>query len=593
MSAVDVAQVLWLALAALGLNLAVGLAGQPILGQGAFVSVGGYGTVLLADRGDLPLGVAAAVAVVGAGVLGWLVAFGSSRLRGAYLALATWGLAWLVFAVLTAFPGLYGGSQGLVRRSPARLVSRFLGLEVTLTPVWHVVMAGALCLGVMALTRCILRGPVGLDLAALRAGPAAAESLGIDGAALRRNTLAAAAAIGALSGAGTAVLLGLIAPADVSPLLSVQLYVAVLVGGTASLWGPLVGVALLVALPSVADLLSGTAEFSVERSRGMVTAALLVAVLALREPVVRRVRAARPDVDVADRGEGRPPALAEPDSSPDPGGRAEVSAPSQQPAEAAAVLEARGLHHSYGELVVLAGVDLAVRAGEVHALVGPNGSGKTTTLRLLAGALAVQRGQVECAGRDVTGQGQRDRVRSGIVRTFQQTALFPGLSVLDHLRAGARGTERGGGVWRALLRTPSWQAAALRSDAVVKDLLGRSGLVACAPAQPEELTHGEQRLLQVVRAAAAQPLVVLLDEPAAGMSKEELHRLRDLVRDLAGNGMAVLLVEHDMRFVAAVADRMTVLAAGRVIATGRPDDVRRMSAVRAAYLGGTPEEDTL
>ncbi len=584
MSAIDVAQALWLLLAALGLNVAVGLGGQPILGQGAFVAVGGFGTVLLADRADLPLGVAAAAAVIGAGLLGWLVAFGSSRLRGAHLALATWSLAWLVFAVLVAFPGMYGGSQGLVRRSPARLVSRFLGVEVTLTPAWHVAIAGALCLAVMAVTRSMVRGPVGLDLAALRAGAAAAESLGIPGAALRRSTLAFSAALGSLSGAGTAVLLGLVAPADVSPLLSVQLYVAVLVGGSASVLGPLFGVALLVALPGIADLVSGTADVSVERSRGVVTAALLVAVLALREPVVRRLRAMLPERAT------RPGRETSEDRARPATGSPSTEA-GRRPGET--VLVARDLHHAYGELVVLDGVDVEVRAGEVLALVGPNGSGKTTTLRLLAGALPMQSGTVVIAGRDATGLDQRGRVRSGIVRTFQRTALFPGLSVIDHVRVGARTTECGGDAWRAVLRTPSWRAAARRSEAVIQDLLRRSGLGTRAVVASEELAHGEQRLLQVVRAAASGPRVVMLDEPAAGMSKDELGRLRDLVRDLAGNGVGVLLVEHDMRFVAAVADRMTVLAGGRVIASGRPDDVRRMAAVRAAYLGGAQDGSAL
>jgi len=584
MSAIDVAQALWLLLAALGLNIAVGLGGQPILGQSAFVALGGYGTVLLADRADLPLGVAAAVAVLGAGLLGWLVAVGSSRLRGAHVALSTWALAWLAFAVLTAFPGLYGGSQGLVRPSPARLVSRFLGVEVVLTPLWHIVIAGTFCAATMVATRSIVRGPVGLDLAALRAGPAAAESLGIPGAALRRSTLAASAAVGALSGAGTAVLLGLIAPADVSPLLSVQLYVAVLIGGTASVLGPLFGVALLVALPGIADVVSGTADISVERSRGVVTAALLVVVLALRDPVVRRLRALLPRRGTAeDRAASSVP-------SPAPEGDGGHERAGSVQGEGRVVLQARGLRHAYGDIVVLDGVDLDVCAGEVVALVGPNGSGKTTTLRLLAGATPVQGGSVLIEGRDVTGLDQRGRVLAGIVRTFQHTALFPGLSVADHVRVGARGTERGGVAWRAVLRTPSWRAAAAHSEAVVQSLLQRSGLAARPAATSEALVHGDQRLLQVVRAAASSPRVVMLDEPAAGMSQEELGRLRDLVLDLAGNGAGVLLVEHDMRFVAAVADRMTVLAGGRVIATGRPADVRTRPEVRAAYLGGSAQE---
>ncbi|HVF21036.1 MAG TPA: ATP-binding cassette domain-containing protein [Mycobacteriales bacterium] len=564
MSALDLAEVLWLLLAALGLNLAVGFGGQPMLGQGAFVAIGAYGTVLLTDRADLPLGVSASLTVTGAGVAGWLVAFGSSRLRGAYLGLATWGLAWLVYAALTAFPATFGGSQGLVRPAPARLVSRFLGIEVTLTPQVHAVVAAVLCAAVVLVTRSIARGPVGLDLAALRSGPAAAESLGIPGAALRRSTLAASAALGALSGAGTAVLLGLVAPGDVSPLLSVELLVAVLIGGTASVIGPVIGVAVLIALPALADALSGAAGVDVERSRGVVTAALLLAVVALRPRLTRRDQAAA--------------------SSPAPP-EAAAEVPERRPI-GDVVLAATGLRHSYGGVRVLDGIDLDVRAGEVHALVGPNGSGKTTTLRLLAGAITVQGGHVRVDGADVTGLDQRGRVLAGVGRTNQSTALFPGLTVVDHLRAGARSTERAGVAWRAVLRTPSWRSASARSGDRVTRTAVHAGLSDRLAVTPERLTHGEQRLLQVARAASTEPRVLLLDEPAAGMSLAESDRLASYVRTLAGNGVAVLLVEHDMRFVAQVADRMTVLAGGRVVATGRPDDVRRQPVVHEVYFGG-------
>lgn len=588
MSALDVAEVLWLLLAALGLNIAVGFGGTPMLGQGAFVAMGSYGTLLLSGRADLPLGVAVVVAVAAAGGFGWVVAFGSSRLRGAHLALATWGFAWLVFAVLTAFPGTFGGNQGLVRTAPARLVSRFLGVEVTLTPAVHVAAAGLLCAAVLAATRSLARGPVGLDLAALRSGPAAAESLGIPGAGLRRSTLAAAAAIGALSGAGSVVLLGLVAPSDVSPLLSVQLLLAVLVGGTvlagsgASVYGPVLGVAILVGLPEVANRIAGAAGVDVERSRGVLTAALLLAVVAAgprlaarRRPgrQVRLSRLSRHEDASSSSADGAPPGAA---------GNVMVGTVT---AGTVAALEVTGLAYAYGGLRVLDGIDLQVRAGEVHALVGPNGSGKTTTLRLLAGALPVQGGRIVLSGIDVTGLDQRRRVLAGVVRTFQSTALFPGLTVTEHLLAGARCTERSGVAWRAALRTPSWQTAARRSTRQVERTLRLAALAHRRDTTPERLTFGEQRLLQVARAASTRPRVMLLDEPGAGMSPAELEGLAAMVRSVARSGIAVLLVEHNMRFVAGLADRMTVLADGRVLASGAPDVVRREASVRAAYLG--------
>ncbi|HVF05735.1 MAG TPA: branched-chain amino acid ABC transporter ATP-binding protein/permease [Frankiaceae bacterium] len=546
MSAVDLARDLYLLLAALGLNLAVGYAGQPVLGQGAFVAVGAYGTFLLA--GTLPLGLAVLVAVAGAAGLGWLVAYGAARLHGAFLALGTWALAWLAVAVLAAFPGRFGGEQGLLRAAPATLVSPSLGLSWRLTPRWHVAFAVLLCAGLVLVTRALGRGPLGLELAALRQGPEAAASVGVRGASLRRNALAAAAAFGALAGALTGVLLGVVAPSSVAPLLSIQLFVAVLIGGTASPYGPIAGIALVLLLPDRG------------RGVGLLTALLLVAALALRDPIRRRL----PSWSRPPRREPEPAALPVAERGGD------------------VLLDASGLRKRYGGLAALDGVDLTLRAGEVHALLGPNGSGKTTLLRVLAGATAADGGRVVVGGRDVTALGQEERVRAGVARTFQDTVLFPGLDVRGNVAVGARAVA-GGSFARTLLRTPS----ARRDDARV----AAAGALALRDAElppgakPAELPYGEQRILQVARAAATNATVLLLDEPAAGMSAAETARLATLLRALAGNGRAVLVVEHNVRFVSAVADRVTVLAAGRVLAEGTPDEVRADPAVREAYLG--------
>ena len=559
---IDLATALYLLVAAFGLALPVAYAGLPVLGQGAFVAVGGFGTALLGPGGaGLPLGVACALAVLAAGVLGHLVALGASRLTGAHLALATWGLAWLVHRVVLSFPGLTGGAQGLVRPAPAHLVSPVLGLDLALTPAVHVVLAGGLCvLAALALVR-LERGPAGLDLAALREGPELAASLGVPVAARRRAVITAGAALGGLSGAGTVVLLGLVAPADVGPLLSLQLFVAVLVGGAARWWGPVVGVALLSVLPPVAEALAEAAGADPQRTRGVLTAALLVAVLA--------VRALLP---------GRPP-------------RSRAALPAAPPAVPAptgwhpVLLRARGVTASYGALRALDGVDLELRAGQVHALVGPNGSGKSTLLRVLAGDLHADAGEVEVAGQPAP-RGLVGRVAAGVVRTPQRTVVLDRLTPAGQVALGTRGPAHE--VVRHLLATPASRAATAVRQRVVAAALRDTGLTTVAQARPEALPVGEQRLLQVARAVATGAQVLLLDEPAAGMTAGERARLAGVLRTLAGSGCAVLLVEHDLRLVGAVADRVTVLEAGRRLAAGTPDHVRADPAVRRAYLGGAP-----
>ncbi|MDT7545840.1 MAG: branched-chain amino acid transport system ATP-binding protein livM [Actinomycetota bacterium] len=562
MSTIELAQSLWLLVAALGLALSVQYAGLPVLGQGAFVAVGGVGTALLGPGGSgLPLGVAAALSVLVAGILGHLVALGASRLEGAYLALATWALAWLVYRTMLAFPGTFGGAQGLVRRSPAHLVSPSLGLDLVLTPAVHVGIAGVVSiLVVLALLR-LERGPAGLDLAALREGPWLASSLGVPVAARRRAVLTATAALGALSGAGTVVLLGLVAPADVSPLLSLQLFVAVLVGGAARWWGPVLGVALLTALPHVADALPGDAE----RARGVLTALLLVVVLVVRRLLSRLGTAPSQPV----RGPDEPELV--------------VRTSDERPV----LLTATGIAVSYGALVAVDGVDLELRGGQVHALIGPNGSGKSTLLKVLAGELAPDTGEVEVDGVLQVGRpSQQQRVLAGVAATPQRTVQLPRTTPARQVAVGVRGAVRPRhAVLRHLLATPSSRVAAQRSTAVVRTALRESRLAAVADADPAALTVGEQRLLQIARVLGTGAQVLLLDEPAAGMTPDERGRLRHVLRRLAGNGHALLLVEHDMRLVNAVADRVTVLDAGQVIATGRPDEIRADPAVRRAYLG--------
>lgn len=567
MSTVEVAQALWLLLSALGLAVSVSYAGLPVLGQGAFMAVGAFGTALLGPGGEgWPLGIACLTSVLLAGVVGLLVALGGSRLEGAYLALATWALAWFVQRALLAYPDVSGGTDGLTRPSPAHLVSPALGVDLVLTPAVHVVLATALCLLVLAALVRMEAGPGGLDLAALREGPQLAASLGVPVASRRRAVLTITASLGALSGAGSTVLLGLVAPSDVSPLVSLQLFVAVLLGGTARWWGPVLGVAAITALPPVADALAAAAGVDAERSRGVLTAVLLVAVLALRAPVGRLL--ARPGPAPSDR-------LPEGSTRDNP----------WRPV----LLRASELTVTYDGVVALDGTSIVLRGGEVHALIGPNGSGKSTLLKALSGEIPT--GVVEVGGVEHRARRVQDRVRAGVVRTPQQTVVMPRLAADRQVAVGARGGSRSSyAVARHLFGTPSSRRSRLPS--VVSRALADTELTHVVAADPRRLTTGDQRLLQIARAVATGAQVLMLDEPAAGMTADERRRLGSVVRRLAGHGAAVLLVEHDMRLVGEVADRVTVLAAGRVLTTGPADEVRSDPAVHRAYLGVGPQAHT-
>ena len=243
-----------------------------------------------------------------------------------------------------------------------------------------------------------------------------------------------------------------------------------------------------------------------------------------------------------------------------------------------ALLDVKGLHKCFGGVVATDGVDLQVRAGEVHALIGPNGAGKTTLVAQLAGQLAPDSGRIVFDGRDISDTSAHQRARLGLGRSFQITRLFASFGVLEHLALALQAASGHSlGAWRPVAhdRTLFERARAL---------LPRLGLEGHADAPLHTLSHGQRRALEVGMAIAAGPRLVLLDEPMAGLGADESPRMEALIGHLRHHA-ALLLIEHDVDAVFRLADRVSVLVGGRVIASGKPDDVRRDAQVIAAYLG--------
>jgi len=243
-----------------------------------------------------------------------------------------------------------------------------------------------------------------------------------------------------------------------------------------------------------------------------------------------------------------------------------------------ALLKVTGLVKRFSGLLATDHLDLAVCAGELHAVIGPNGAGKTTLIAQLHGALAPDAGTIRFAGRDVTHLRPDRRAACGIARSFQITSIFPDMSALDNVALAVQARARHSfGMWR-----PAARDTAIRAPAT--QMLEQLGLGARAQTLAAHLAHGEQRQLELAMALATRPALLLLDEPTAGMAKEESDRMVSLIAGLKG-AHAVLLVEHDMDAVFALADRITVLDYGRAIATGTPAEIRANPAVRQAYLG--------
>ena len=247
---------------------------------------------------------------------------------------------------------------------------------------------------------------------------------------------------------------------------------------------------------------------------------------------------------------------------------------------AEALLEVRGLSRRFAAVEALKAVSFAVTAGEVHALIGPNGAGKTTFIHHLSGALTPDAGEIRFAGRDITRLSMHERVRAGMARSYQITNVFAGLSALDNVALAVQGRADAGSSFRF------WRpvAAETRLFDEARQYLDQVSLADRAARVAGQLSHGEQRALELAMTLATKPQLLLLDEPMAGTGPEESARMVELIEGLASE-VTLLLVEHDMDAVFRLADRISVLVDGRLICTGTPDAVRQDAAVRRAYLG--------
>lgn len=256
-----------------------------------------------------------------------------------------------------------------------------------------------------------------------------------------------------------------------------------------------------------------------------------------------------------------------------------TSAAMPAPATGAALFEARQLTRRFGALLAVDQVSVALHQDELHAVIGTNGAGKSTLINLLSGELPPSDGELLLAGRPVTRWSQPKLAHAGIGRSYQRNNIFLPLTVFENCRLAAQARHARPWAW--------WQSAqrCAVSTTRAREALERAGLAAVADRVASSLSHGQKRQLEIAMCLATQPKVLLLDEPLAGMGPEESHRMLDLLRSLK-QGHAILLVEHDMDAVFAVADRITVMVNGAVMASGSPDEVRRNPSVQAAYLGG-------
>ena len=549
------------AIAALGLVLLTGVGGLTSFGQAAFIGIGAYATAwYTAVQGGSPwLGLVLGLALTG--IVAMVLGAATLRLGGHFLPLSTiaWGIAiYFMFGNLDAL-NRYSGLSGI---PPISFGPLELGSTVSIYYfIW--ILVGA----VMLLCRNLLDSRQGRAIRGLRGGAAMVESFAIDFFKTRLAVFVLAGLLAGLSGWLYAHMQRFVNPHpfDVRP--GIELLFMALVGGTGQIAGAVVGSAIVVLLKNILqDMLPAITRYNAQMEIVLFGILFIVLLQKARGGVVPMIWRLLP--------RAAPTA---------PASTIALSRRVHQPAADRAVLRIDSATKRFGALVAVNEVSFDVRPGEVLGLIGPNGAGKTTLLNLITGASKPNGGRVVFLGDDVTSLPARYIAAKGMARTFQHVKLRPNMSLLDNVLLGTYPRTRTGFLAGAL-RLDRTEENAARAEALRQ--LQRVGLGEKFGELAGNLPLGQQRLLEVARALATDPVLVILDEPAAGLRALEKKTLSDLLRGLRRDGMTIVLVEHDMDFVMNLVDRIVVMDFGAKLAEGIPAEIRADARVQEAYLGG-------
>jgi branched-chain amino acid transport system permease protein len=549
------------ALVAMGLVLLTGVGGLTSFGQAAFVGFGAYTTAVLSTAYGLSPWLALPASLLVSGIAAVLLGLVTVRLSGHYLPLGTlaWGLGLFYLFSKLEFLGRNDGISGIPPLAIGQL--RMLDPGTIYYAIWAAVLISAL------LTMNLLDSRTGRAIRALRRGHVAAEAFGVQTPRSKLLVFIHAAVLAGLSGWLYAHFQRAVNPTPFGAQAGIEYLFIAVVGGAGYVWGGVLGAAIVVLLKEVLQsylplLLHGEGQLEI-----IVFGILLVALLQLAPAGVWPLLVSRLPLKAKRKL-----------------GDASLQLPARVRAagEPSVLLQVDKARKQFGGVIAVNDVSFDVQAREIVALIGPNGAGKSTTFNLITGVLTATSGAISVLGKTMHNPPPQEVVRLGIARTFQHVKLVPDMTVLENVAIGAhlRGAS---GPLASMFRLDRTDEAKLLAEATRQ--IARVGLSEQIDQPAGSLSLGQQRIVEIARALCADPMLLLLDEPAAGLRHMEKQRLASLLRQLRDGGMSVLLVEHDMGFVMDLADRVVVLDFGTKIAEGTPDAIKKNPEVIKAYLG--------
>ncbi|CAG1015389.1 partial Lipopolysaccharide export system ATP-binding protein LptB, partial [Burkholderiaceae bacterium] len=548
------------ALVVIGLVLLTGIAGLTSFGQAAFVGLGAYTAAYLTLTYGVSPWLTVWIGLVITAVAALLLAWLTLRMSGHYLPLATiaWGLSLYYLLGNIDALGKYDGLLGV----PAL---NFFGVSLNTGRGFFYLLWLLVMLAAVAVTQ-LLDSRTGRAMRAVKGGTTLAEAMGVDSFRVKVTAFVIAALLASISGWLFAHFQRTVNPSPFGLKMGIEYLFMAVIGGVGHVWGALLGAGVVKLLEDqlqvwLPRLLGGSGSYEI-----IVFGILLVLMLHYaRDGLWAFVETRLPR---------RQRAVDWNDAAPLP--------ERARPPQGEVVLDVQAVRKQFGGLIAVNDVSFRVRSGEILGLIGPNGAGKSTTFNLVTGVLPASGGEVRLRGERIDGLPSREIARRGVSRTFQHVKTIAGMTVLENVALGAhlRG-ERG--VASAMLRLDRAEERGLLREA--ERQLARIGMAPLMHELAGNLALGQQRLMEIARALSADPLLLLLDEPAAGLRHQEKQALAEVLRQLRGEGLSILLVEHDMDLVMGLTDRIVVMEFGTKLLEGTPAEVQASPAVRAAYLG--------